>query len=169
MRLRLAVPSDTELLSHWDSQPHVVYATGSNESYDWPRELSRDVGWREFLIAETGGRAIGLIVIIDPAEEETHYWGDVAGDLRAIDIWIGDLADTGKGYGEAMMRLACDRCFENQVVQGIIIDPLVSNIRAIRFYERFGFKFVEERRFGADDCRVLRLDRKDRGETGQGC
>ncbi|MEQ9488655.1 MAG: GNAT family N-acetyltransferase [Alphaproteobacteria bacterium] len=159
MRLRLAMPEDADLLRHWDSQPHVAYATGSTESYDWPRELARDVDWRDFLIAESGGRPIGLVVLIDPAREETHYWGDVAEDLRALDIWIGDLADTGKGYGEVMMRLACDRCFGNPAVQGIIIDPLVSNVRAIWFYERLGFRFVERRRIGSDDIHVMRLDR----------
>jgi aminoglycoside 6'-N-acetyltransferase len=41
----------------------------------------------------------------------------------------------------------------------IVIDPLASNVRAIRFYERLGFKPVERRRFGEDDCLVMRLER----------
>jgi aminoglycoside 6'-N-acetyltransferase len=34
-----------------------------------------------------------MIQIIDPAQEETHYWGDVEAELRAIDIWIGEESD----------------------------------------------------------------------------
>jgi aminoglycoside 6'-N-acetyltransferase len=41
----------------------------------------------------------------------------------------------------------------------VLIDPLAGNVGAHRFYERLGFRFVERRRFGADDCFVYRLDR----------
>lgn len=54
---------------------------------------------------------IGFIQIIDPVREESHYWGDVAENLRAIDIWIGAETDLGKGYGTKMMQLALVRCF----------------------------------------------------------
>jgi aminoglycoside 6'-N-acetyltransferase len=39
----------------------------------------------------------------------------------------------------------------------VLIDPLASNTRAHRFYGRLGFRFVERRRFGQDDCFVYRL------------
>jgi hypothetical protein len=42
-----------------------------------------------------------------------------------------------------------------------IIDPLVSNTRAIVFYQRLGFHPVEQRRFNDDDCWVHRIDRAD--------
>ena len=105
------------------------------------------------------GRPIGFVQIIDPALEEDHYWGDVPPGLRALDIWIGEAADLGKGYGTEMMREACARCFAEAAVTAILIDPLASNVRAHRFYERLGFRFVERRRFGEDDCCVYRLDR----------
>jgi aminoglycoside 6'-N-acetyltransferase len=44
-------------------------------------------------------------------------------------------------------------------VKAVILDPLASNVRARRFYERLGFRFVEHRRFGEGDCAVYRLDR----------
>ncbi|WP_202951049.1 hypothetical protein [Fortiea contorta] len=45
-------------------------------------ELDRTPDWREQLIAEIAGRAIGFIQIIDPAREESHYWGDVPENFR---------------------------------------------------------------------------------------
>ncbi|MBW4489639.1 MAG: acetyltransferase [Trichocoleus desertorum ATA4-8-CV12] len=54
------------------------------------------------MIAEIEGRAIGFIQIIDPTLEESHYWGDIAANLRAIDIGIGEATDLGKGYGTKM-------------------------------------------------------------------
>jgi aminoglycoside 6'-N-acetyltransferase len=160
MRLRAARPSDLDLLRSWDAKPHVIAATGDDGSFDWEAELPRQPEWRELLIAEAEGRPIGVLQIIDPAEEETHYWGEVAPDLRAIDIWIGEEADLGRGYGTAMMRLALERCFAEASVSAVLIDPLASNERAHRFYERLGFERIERRRFGPDDCYVYRLDRQ---------
>ena len=159
MRLRRATPADQPLLEYWDTKPHVIAATGDDDYDDWAAELSIDADWFEMFIAELDGRPIGLVQIIDPAEEETHYWGDVEPNLRAIDIWIGEESDLGRGYGTAMMRLAFERCFANPAMTAILIDPLARNERAIRFYKRLGFREVERRMFGNDDCLVLRLER----------
>lgn len=155
---RDAVLGDLELLEHWDRQQHVIDSDPSDD-WDWAVELVRQPGWREQLIAELDGRPIGMVQIIDPAEEETHYWGEVPANLRALDIWIGEAKDLGKGYGTTMMQLALERCFSPPSVTAVLIDPLESNTKAHRFYERLGFKFVETRVFGADSCRVYRLSR----------
>jgi aminoglycoside 6'-N-acetyltransferase len=128
---------------------------------NWEVELGRTHAWREQLIVELEGRPIGFIQIIDPAREESRYWGDVPAGLRAIDIWIGEEADLGRGYGTAIMRLALARCFADVSVSTVLIDPLATNTRARRFYERLGFQFAERRRFGQDDCAVYRLNRTD--------
>lgn len=161
MRLRSAEPSDVALLRYWDMKPHVIAASGGDANLDWETELAHFPDWRELLIAEIAGRPIGVIQIIDPAREETHYWGEVEPNLRAIDIWIGEEADLGHGHGTEMMRLALDRCFADEVVSAVLLDPLASNTRAHRFYERLGFRAVERRMFGTDDCVVYRLHRDD--------
>jgi aminoglycoside 6'-N-acetyltransferase len=161
MKLRKATLADLPLLRHWDSKAHVIAATGADEPYDWANELPRDVPWREFLIAEIDDVPIGILQIIDPADEESHYWGEIERNLRAIDIWIGEEADLGRGYGTGMMMLALDRCFVDPAVKAVLIDPLASNVRAHRFYERLGFAVVERRTFGVDDCLVYRLMRDD--------
>ncbi len=160
IKLRTANINDLSLLRHWDEQPH-VWASDPNDDWGWEIELEKNPVWREQLIAELDGRPLGFIQIIDPLLEESHYWGDVAPDLRAIDIWIGEAGDLSKGYGTTMMKLALERCFAVPKVTAVIIDPLASNTDAHRFYERLGFKFVEPRRFGEDDCFVYRLDRAD--------
>lgn len=40
-----------------------------------------------------------------------------------------------------------------------MIDPKVTNRRAIDFYRRLGFEPVGVRDFGDDECLVVRLDR----------
>jgi len=138
-------------------------ATGDDDTFYWEGELPREVDWREFLIGEVDGRPVGFIQVIDAAREETHYWGDAEPNLRAIDIWIGEAENLGRGYGTAMMRLAIERCFAEPAVTAILIDPLARNTGAHRFYERLSFRPLERRTFGTDDCLVYRLTR---GEWG---
>jgi aminoglycoside 6'-N-acetyltransferase len=157
MNLRTATIADLARLRHWHEQPHVLAAT--DDDWGWEVELNRRPDWREQLIAEVDGRPVGFVQIIDPAREESQYWGDVPAGLRAIDIWIGEADDLGKGYGTKMMELALVRCFFDPAVTAVLVDPLENNTRSHRFYERLGFEFVERRRFGHDDCFVYRLTR----------
>ena len=155
--LRKADSNDLALLHYWDEQPHII-ASDPNDDWNWEVELPRNPPWREQLIAELNGEPIGFIQIIDPAEEESHYWGPVEANLKAIDIWIGEKENLGKGYGTIMMRLALERCFKEGKTKAVIIDPLETNLKTHRFYERLGFKFVGKRRFGEDNCLVYRLN-----------
>ena len=159
VRLRLATPADRPMLERWDQDPVLIEAAGSDGDWNWEVELPRIVPWREFLIAELDDRAFGFLQIIDAAEEETHYWGEIGTGIRAIDIWIGEPDKRGRGLGTEMMRQAIAHCFADNGCRAILIDPLASNVRAHKFYEQFGFRAVDRRMFGDDDCIVYRLDR----------
>lgn len=156
--LRTATLADLPLLRHWDTQPHVIAA--SDDDWEWETELGVPQPWREQLIAELDGRPIGFIQVIDPQEEETHYWGEIEPNLRALDIWIGEAEDLGKGYGTEMMIHAINRCFAQAEVSAILVDPLERNTRVHAFYERLGFRLMEKRYFDGDYCRVYRLERE---------
>lgn len=164
VRLRPATPDDLELLQSWDRHPHVGAAKGDDD-WQWQIELARHPDWREQLIAEADGRALGFVQIIDPCREDSQYWGCVKEGRRAIDIWLGDPADLGQGYGTAIMRLAIERCFAAPEVATVLVDPLASNQRAHRFFERLGFKFKARRQFGDDDCHVYSLARPEAAYT----
>jgi aminoglycoside 6'-N-acetyltransferase len=172
--LRRATPADAAWLDRWDTDPDVIAcstddpdATIAFENTDWAEELASQDEHSQYFIAELDGRPIGAMQICDPHLETSHYWGEIAPNLRAIDVWIGAPEDRGKGYGAKMMRLALERCFADGRVTGIVIDPLASNTRAHRFYQRMGFKPIGRRNFGADDCLVHELKREDwRREPG---
>jgi aminoglycoside 6'-N-acetyltransferase len=167
LTLRRATLDDVPTLERWDREPHVIAATTDDKDvekafgdHDWRVEIPKQSDVSEFLIAELDGRPIGAMQVIDPHLEPTHYWGDIEPNLRALDIWIGDAADHGKGYGETMMRLAFQRCFADPAVTAIMIDPLASNTRAHKFYQRIGFVPVGRQILGEDDCLVHRLTRE---------
>ena len=168
LTLRDATPDDVPTLERWDLEPDVISATSDDPNaeaafgdIDWAVEIAACSPVSGYFIAEEDGRPVGGMQIVDPHLEPTHYWGDCAPNLRAIDIWIGDAADRGRGVGAEMMRLALARCFVDPGVTAIIIDPLASNTRAHRFYQRLGFTVVGPRMFGDDDCLVHQLTRQD--------
>ena len=136
-----------------------VYANGY-----WTHELAIQSDVYEYFIAEIdagqGWRPVGAIQIIDPQREPTHYWGEIEPNLRAIDIWLGEPGDRGKGYGDLAMSAAIGRCFAQPGVTAIIIDPLNANTRAHKFYQRLGFQPTHRQTFGEDDCLVHRLTRE---------
>ena len=159
MTLRNATLADLELVKYWDTKQHVIDCD-PDDDWDWQAELNREPDWREQLVAEWNGDPIGFLQIIDPYEEETHYWGKVEPDKRAIDIWIGEEENLNKGYGTTMMKLAIKRCFLNPKVKGILVDPLKTNSKAHKFYERLGFAFIEEKLFDDTACYVYELKRE---------
>jgi aminoglycoside 6'-N-acetyltransferase len=160
IHLRNADPMDLPLLRHWDEQPHVI-ASDRYDDWNWQEELPRNPEWREMLIAELDDRPVGFMQIIDPHLEESHYWGEISPNHRAIDIWLGEADDLGKGYGTIMMKMALERCFNVPEVTSVLIDPLTDNTKARRFYERLGFHYLEDRKFGADECAVYEMKRED--------
>ena len=165
--LRSAVAADRAVLEAWDREPDVISATTDTAGaawagdHDWPQELAMQSEDYEYFIAELAGRPIGAMQICDPHEEPTHYWGDIEPNLRAVDIWIGAAADRGRGYGSIMMTMAEVLCFDGTGVTAIIIDPLNSNVRVHRFYQRLGYVPTHRQIFNVeDDCLVHRLTRQ---------
>jgi len=163
--LRPATPADLSLLERWHSQPHLKAALGDDD-WQWATELARNPDWREQLIAEVDGRPIGFLQIIDPAREDSHYWGCIEEGYRALDLWIGEPDALGRGYGTQIMNLAIERSFADPSVTAILVDPMDSNTRAHRFYERLGFEYVVCRSFGGDRCFVYRLRRPGTATRG---
>ncbi len=171
--IRSATVADARQLYLWDEKPHVQAAvsTSGTSSFeaDWEEELSTRSDGTEFFIAEVSGVAIGAMQIIDPALERSHYWGAVAENQKAIDIWIGEETYLGRGYGTQMMTFAIEHCFAAKNVRSVLIDPLANNIRSHKFYESLGFEFVERRQFDEEsDCFVFKLTRAKWGlRSGQ--
>lgn len=172
VRLRPATLADVPVLEAWDREPHVIACSSDRpdltvafDGIDWREELADCSEVSFYTIAEAfedgAWRPIGVMQVCDPHLEPTHYWGEIAPNLRAMDIWIGRPDALNKGYGTAMMTLALDDAFADPKVEAVVIDPLNSNVEAHRFYQRLGFVPTGRRMFDEDDCLVMRLERAD--------
>jgi len=165
LTLRVASVADAAQLYRWDEQPHVRKAVSVSGEHsfdaDWEKELAEQSEFSSFYIAEIKGQPIGALQITDPAQEPTHYWGAISTTRRAIDIWIGEPSQLGKGYGSQMMTFAIEKCFAEPSVAAVLIDPLINNTASHRFYKRLGFRFLLRQQFGVEsDCFIFILTRQ---------
>jgi aminoglycoside 6'-N-acetyltransferase len=80
-----------------------------------------------------GDEVVGWIAGWEKLEPEYRHAG--------VDLFL-DSDEQGKGYGPEAVRLVCRYLFEQRGHHRITIDPSAANARAIRSYEKVGFKRV---------------------------
>jgi RimJ/RimL family protein N-acetyltransferase len=156
--------SDLPLLSEWLQRPHVAARWDDQTSPDQVRakylprlaEGSTVVPYLAFL----GDDPIGYIQSYVPAFEGDDWWPDVTDPgVRGIDQFLADEANLNQGLGSAMVTAFVAQLFADPSVTRIQTDPSPDNPRAIRCYEKAGF-----RRIGLVDtpdgqALMMRIDR----------
>jgi len=167
LRLRPASLADAAVLRRWETAPHLAGLLGDDD-WQWEAALATERQAHRPFIAEVGGKPIGFLEILDPSLDPERYWGDLPPGHRAIDLWIGEPDFLGRGFGREMMRQAQELCFSDPAVHTVLVDPMASNTDSHRFYERCGFRFVGERQFGEDRCRVYVITRESCSENQRG-
>ena len=151
---RRVTRDDFPLLAHWLTQPH-VHRWWFHESS--PEAVERDFGPGvdgrepgEDLIALRDGDPLGLV--------QRARWGDYPEDLEEIapvlavppdavelDYLIGELGDTGRGLGPAVIRAAVADTWTVYPAAPCIVVPVVAaNRPSWRALEHAGFHRVAE-------------------------
>ncbi|WP_105386261.1 GNAT family N-acetyltransferase [Neorhizobium alkalisoli] len=138
------VREDFPLLAKWLAEPHVAEWWGEvDEELAGIEESMSSIETRP-MIAEVDGTPIAYLQYYDPHLEEGHPYQDQPKGTLGIDISIGIPDLVGKGHGSAIVRQLADELFENGA-RRIVIDPDPENIRAIRAYEKAGFRYIDTR------------------------
>jgi RimJ/RimL family protein N-acetyltransferase len=141
---------DLPMLGEWLSRPHVA------EWWDGvptPEELAAEYGPlvagtvpHRAYVAIAGGRPIGFIQSYVPAAcHDEGWWLDEHDPgVRGIDQFLADGDRLGQGLGTAMVRAFVATLFAEPGVTRVQTDPSTENGRAIRCYEKAGFRAVGE-------------------------
>jgi aminoglycoside 6'-N-acetyltransferase len=141
---RAVTKADLPMLAAWLAEPHVA------EWWDeGPEELrgiieAMDSVETEPLIVELDGRPIAYVQSYDPHLEDGHPYQDQPFGTLGMDISIGPPEFVGKGHGSAITRQFTDMLFEEGAPR-VVIDPHPDNLRAIRAYEKAGFRAFDTR------------------------
>lgn len=86
-------------------------------------------------------REIGYIQFYS-AKASEYELSDATG-VWALDIWIGEPEYWERGFGPEVLMLVSNYLFKEKTAKKLIIDPHVDNPRAIRAYEKAGYKKVK--------------------------
>lgn len=135
---------DLPLLHDWLNRPHWIEWWGDPPSFKEVRakylpRLDDPSAARPFL-AFLGDEPMGYIQRYD-AHANADWWPDEPGPgVVGIDQSLADGDRLGQGLGTAMVRQFCEWIFEDPAVTEIRLDPRPDNLRAIRCYEKVGFR-----------------------------
>jgi len=156
---------DVALFEKWSEKPHIRHT--------WPFEAYGSSA-REYILKKIEGDGYDYPFFILVDEKPIGYiqycdlfaYRNICQDLKGvftnepegtycIDLFIGEDCFLGKGYGTQIMQEFSDMLFSKHEVKRIVIDPWVENERAIRCYEKIGFKYVREAFDGVRQVQVM--------------
>ncbi|MBI4338430.1 MAG: acetyltransferase [Chloroflexi bacterium] len=151
LRIRLLCEraEDYELLARWLSDERVLeFVFGRDNRYDYAKVVGkygpRAEGRNRVIacILEQAGQPLGYLQFyaVDNAAE---YALETAEGVYGLDIFIGEPELWGWGIGTAVIEALARHLFEDLGATRIVIDPQVTNSRAIRCYEKCSFKRVK--------------------------
>jgi RimJ/RimL family protein N-acetyltransferase len=159
--LRLAAPreEDVAIIARWSEDADYIRALDTD--YARPRPIQEIAGLHNpeqrdpngllfHLRTLEGDRLIGFVAL------HSIEWNNRAGLLS---IGIGEVDFRGKGYGSEALRLILRYAFDELNLDRVGLDVISNNERAIRAYEKAGFRHEGAMRGAVlrDGCRHDRL------------
>lgn len=133
--LRPVQSGDLVTIEAWDHDPSITALMGRNyiqtSVQQWYRSLTKGRICRAWAIETKERRLIGEL------ELANVNWRTGDAELR---ICIGEKDCWNQGFGTDAIASALQLAFESYGLQSIYLRVFVTNSRAVRVYERFGFR-----------------------------
>jgi aminoglycoside 6'-N-acetyltransferase len=145
LRFRPLAHADLPIVAAWLREPHVAAWWDGPETLE---DVRGKYGPRidgshhvRCYIACDDDREIGFVQAYRIGDEPTYAPShDLDPDAVGIDLYLGDPRYLGRGIGRRMLLAFLDEViFVDNAVPYAMIDPDVTNERAIRTYEQAGF------------------------------
>jgi aminoglycoside 6'-N-acetyltransferase len=147
---------DLLLVQRWLGEPHVVRWWGKpDEQFDLVSgDLDQPAMSQFIVMRET--RPFAYLQCYDPAAWDNGGLGPQPAGTRGIDQFIGEVDMLDRGHGSAFIRSFIDRLLIPETPR-VVTDPDPANARAIRAYEKAGFR--RDRLVDTPDGRALLMVR----------
>lgn len=148
--LRLLNEQDKNLLLKWLTDERVLnFWEGKSAVFDLDR-ITEDFYGEENVevirtIIEYQGQAIGYLQMykLDNEALEEYSYQSINKVIYGVDQFIGEPEYWNKGIGTKFMRLVLQYLTNEKGAEIVILDPHADNPRAIRCYEKVGFKKIK--------------------------
>ena len=172
LSMRPVKPADLGLLRDWIGRPHWQEWWGPvDREIDYIQDMlaGRDTT-RPFLFCR-GEEPVGYIQVWSIADQVDAGWAEeeawllhAPSDAVGVDLSIGDINQLGKGIGSRVLADFAVTLGE-EGHRTILIDPDSDNTRAIRAYEKAGFRSLPHLTAKAYDCVIMQFEFNSPMET----
>jgi aminoglycoside 6'-N-acetyltransferase len=141
IRLRPARPSDWHLIRRWLARRDIQDWWGPLSQTEAEVNIALHSEQAICRIIEMSGAPIGYAQAVDAA-----IWGaDLPDDLEPgtwdLDLFIASEKHRGKGAGQRALMLLKNEVFSTTLAIAVCVFPSIKNERAVRAYEKAGFKW----------------------------
>ncbi len=142
---------DFDLMQRWLNDPAVLEFYEGRDHPFTRQDVIDKFGQRAVhpddavpCIAEYDGKPIGYVQYYEVSNEEKEAYG-AAGEagVYGMDLFIGETRYWNRGIGTTIVNAMLEFLFEVRGARKVYIDPQVTNARAIRCYEKCGFRKVK--------------------------
>ncbi|MBI4202238.1 MAG: acetyltransferase [Chloroflexi bacterium] len=151
LRIRLLrnAEQDYTLMARWLSDERVLeFIFGRDTPYEYAKVVQKygpRTEGRDPVVACIFGQAglpLGYVQFY-PVPDAAEYGLETAEGVYGVDLFIGEPEQWNKGIGTVILEAFTQHLFDGLGAVRIVIDPQVTNSRAIRCYEKCGFKRVK--------------------------
>jgi aminoglycoside 6'-N-acetyltransferase len=157
---RAVTEADLPMIADWLAKPHMAAWWGDPETEIASIRDHINSFSVEPLIVELDGRAIAYLQSYDPHMEDNHPYADQPFGTLGIDLSIGEPEFLGLGHGPAIVRQFAGALF-GEGAPRVVVDPDPANARAVRAYEKAGFRVLEERTSQYGHVLLMALDAEE--------
>jgi RimJ/RimL family protein N-acetyltransferase len=134
-----------EILWKWHNEAHVTENWNSFENFEAMKasyEKKIESNFVICFIIYLDGNPFGYIHAYKAWKVGDGWWPDEKEGTWGIDQFIGDPSFVGRGLGSKFIKEFIQFFLIKQGFQKLIVDPAPKNERAIRAYEKAGFRKV---------------------------
>jgi aminoglycoside 6'-N-acetyltransferase len=147
LKVRKIEDKDKFLLAKWLSDPSVLqFYEGRDNPFDLYKVnkvfylSDNDV---VKCMVEFDGNEIGYIQFYRLDDETKKEYGYSAENIYGMDQFIGEVEYWNKGIGTLLVTSMVKFLLEDKNADRVVMDPQTKNVRALKCYEKCGFKKVK--------------------------
>lgn len=150
------------MIGDWMTRPHWRAWWGDPDvELGYVRDMIEGRDTTEPFVFSIDGKAMGYIQMwriadnrVEPWLTEAPWLADVPDEAVGVDLSIADADNLSKGLGSRVLRAFVKR-LRSQGETYILIDPDPNNRRAVRAYEKAGFRPIPAHK-GREDVLLMR-------------
>ncbi|MFB4169365.1 GNAT family N-acetyltransferase [Virgibacillus sp. JSM 102003] len=140
---------DKHILAKWLSDPQVLeFYEGRDNPFDLDKVMKEFYTSEDDVtkcIVEFEGTGIGYIQFyqLDGETKKVYGYHNEEENIYGTDQFIGEAAYWNKGIGTLLVSSMISYLIQNKKADRVVMDPQTRNARAIKCYEKCGFKKVK--------------------------